>query len=402
MNFKEEFHTAGFFYIISLVYWISIGIMGAYWTLYLIKQGIPFTSVALILIMTQIASFLFEIPTGAIADIYGRKVSVFISYFLSALCYFGILLSKSNISLLLGLYFILGIAYTFETGALDSWFVDTVKHKKQSKHLHKFFGRWGSTSSIGFVIGPLIGGFLVLSGVDKALWATAFVMLLLSGIVLFFGKEEYFQRKKVDLRKSFNETYITSRKGIKHTWNNKSIFILALVMFILTFAITLAYNSYQPYVVSIGLNASYLGFALSIAGFISIFSLNYSHKITKFLGGNKRSLILFTLLLGLAIMSLGLMKYLPLLFFSLIFYTCLYEFAGPSSPAYRELFHKNTPSKIRATVSSVSSLWNTVGSILALISFGLISTYISLQTGLIVAGVTIIITAFIYIKLRKK
>ena len=161
MNFKEEFNIAGFFYILSAIYWISIGIMAAYWTLYLVDLGISFAKIALITAMIPISSFLFEIPTGAIADLYGRKTSVFISYFLSALCFFGILLSKTNIYLLLILYFILGIAFTFESGALESWFVDSIKHKKQTKHLHRLFGRWGSTSAIGFVVGPLIGGMLV-------------------------------------------------------------------------------------------------------------------------------------------------------------------------------------------------------------------------------------------------
>jgi MFS family permease len=77
MKLKEEFKIAGFFYLMSALFWIAIGIMGAYWTLYLYNLGISFASISLILLMVPISSLLFEIPTGAIADIFGRKISVF-------------------------------------------------------------------------------------------------------------------------------------------------------------------------------------------------------------------------------------------------------------------------------------------------------------------------------------
>ncbi len=318
---------------------------------------------------------------------------------MSALCFFGILLSKTNIYLLLILYFILGIAFTFESGALESWFVDSIKHKKQTKHLHRLFGRWGSTSAIGFVVGPLIGGMLVTQGINTALWATAFVMLFLSLFTLFL-KEEYFTKKEIHIKKSLKETIQTSKKGIFYTLNNKTILLLSIIMTLLTFSITLAFNSYQPYVIQVGLQPEYLGFALSIAGFLSIFTLNYSHKITKFMGNNKKSLIFFTILFGLAITCIGFIQYLPLLFISLISYTMLYEFSSSTSPAYRDLFNKNTPSKIRATVLSVSSLYTKVGEILALLAFGLISTYVNLQFGILLSGILIIITAFLYLRLK--
>ncbi len=54
MNFKEEFNIAGFFYILSAIYWISIGIMAAYWTLYLVDLGISFAKIALITAMIPI------------------------------------------------------------------------------------------------------------------------------------------------------------------------------------------------------------------------------------------------------------------------------------------------------------------------------------------------------------
>jgi len=403
MNFKEEFKIVGFFYILSAIFWISIGIMGAYWILYFAEMGLTYSLIALIFIMVPIASLIFEIPTGAIADIFGRKVSVFISYLFTGLAYIGIILSGTNVFLLMILYFILGIAYTFESGALESWFVDTIKHEKKQKYMHRFFGRWGSISSIGFVIGPFIGGLLVKKGIATAFWTTAIIMLFLSFFVLVFCKEPYFKRKKVMLNKDLKETIVTAKIGFKHIFSQKIILVLTLITVLLTFANQMSYNAYQPFVVKRGLPIEYLGFALSIAGFISIFSLNYSHKIAKYLGGNRKSLLVFTFLFGLAILGVAFFKYLPILFISLIGYTAFAEFtglSGTSAPAFKELYNKFVPSKIRATVISSTSFFMKIGEILGLLSFGLISSYIGLQAGIIFAGCIIILISFIYLKIR--
>jgi MFS family permease len=401
MHFKEEFKTVGFFYVMTALFWISIGIMGAYWTLYFVNLGIPYASIAIIMAMVPIASILFEIPTGAIADIYGRKVSVFISYLLTGLAYVGILLSGKNVLLLSVLYFIVGIAFTFESGALESWFVDTVKHKKKQKYMHRLFGRWGSIAAIGFVIGPFVGGLLVKQGLSMAFWTTAVVMLFLSLFVLVFGKEEYFVRRKPKIIEGFRQSLVIAKKGFRFATNHHVIFTLSLVMILLTFANTISYGSYQPYVVGVGLNPEYLGFALAIAGFISIFTLNYSHKIVKSLGGNRKSLLIFTALVGLAIIGVGLFKYLPLLFVSLVGYTAIFEFAGGTAPAFRELFNKFVPSNMRATIISITSFGTHIGQILGFLAFGLISTYISLKAGIIIGGTIILLTSLIYFKLKK-
>jgi len=400
IKFREEFKTVGFFYVMTGIYWVSIGFMAAYWTLYFVDLGLNYSSIALVFLMYPISSLIFEIPTGAIADVFGRKISVFLSYLITGLAFVGILLSGSNLPLLMLFYFIAGISFTLETGALEAWFVDTIKHKKKSEQLHRFFGRWGGISSLGFVIGPFLGGILVRYGFDKAFWATSIGMIILAFFVLIFGKEDYFERKDVKIRKVLIETVKTGKRGFKHAFSHPIIFTLTVIMTLLTFATTISYNSYQPYVVQVGLPPQFLGFALSIAGFITIFSLNYSQKIVKFVGGNKSSLALFTFLFGIAILGIGFAKYLPVLFLSMIAYTSIGEFAASTAPAFRELFNKFVPSNIRATVLSVNSFNMKIGEIFGLVAFGLISDYLDLKVGIILSGFVITLISLIYLKIK--
>ncbi len=402
MKFREELNTVGFFYIMTAIYWLAIGIMGAYWVLYFAGLGLAYSAIALIFLMHPISSLIFEIPTGAIADIFGRKTSVFLSYLITGLAFMGVLLSGTNLSLLVFFYFIAGFSFTLESGALESWFVDTVKHKKKSRYLHRLFGRWGSVGSAGFVIGPFVGGLLVTFGVDKAFWATAVMMLLLSLFVLIWGREEYFKKGRGRIMDGFKESFKTGKEGFKHTFKQPVILTLGLIMALMSFAVAgIFHNAYQPYVVEAGLPLQFLGFALSAAGLISVFSLNYSHKITKSLGGNKKSLLVFTLLVGLAILGVAFAKYLPLLFLSMIAVTAFAEFAGNTAPAFRELFNRFVPSRIRATVLSVNSLNMRVGEIFGLVAFGLISDHLGLQAGIVLAGILVMLIAFLYLRIRK-
>jgi MFS family permease len=400
MKLKEELQTVGFFYAMTGIYWISIGFMAAYWTIYLAEFGLDYSTIALIFLMYPIASLFFEIPTGAVADVYGKKISVFLSYFITGLAFVAFILSGANVPLLILFWFIAGISFTMESGALEAWFVDSVKHKKRDEHLHRLLGRWGGISSLGFVIGPLMGGVLVTYGVEKAFWASAVSMLFLSLFVLVFGREEYFERSKPKIAEGFKESFKTGRQGFRHAFKHPVILILTLVSAVMTFANTISFNAYQPYVVEVGLPKPYLGYALSVAGLITVFTLSYSHRIVAAVGGNKRSLVVFAFLMGLAVAGVGLIKYLPLLFLSLIAYTSFGEFAGYGSPAFTELFNKYVPSNIRATVISVNSFNMTIGQIIGLIGFGLISDHLGLQTGIVFAGIVIMAVSFVYLRVR--
>ena len=72
----------------------------------------------------EVTALLFEVPTGVVADVYSRRLSVIIGVFIigvgmamQALPTFGLLLLAQVVW---------GIGYTFTSGATDAWLVDEV------------------------------------------------------------------------------------------------------------------------------------------------------------------------------------------------------------------------------------------------------------------------------------
>ena len=72
----------------------------------------------------EITALLFEVPTGVVADVYSRRLSVIIGVFIigagmamQALPTFGLLLLTQVVW---------GIGFTFTSGATDAWLVDEI------------------------------------------------------------------------------------------------------------------------------------------------------------------------------------------------------------------------------------------------------------------------------------
>ncbi len=58
------------------------------WLFYYLRF-LDFKEIGILTAVKLISSYLFEVPTGVFADINGRKISVFLSFFLYGLVMFG-------------------------------------------------------------------------------------------------------------------------------------------------------------------------------------------------------------------------------------------------------------------------------------------------------------------------
>ena len=85
------------------------------------------TPVQLILVGTtlEISAFLFEVPTGIVADVYSRRASIIIGYVLMGVGFLVEGLFPAFIPILLA-QVIWGLGYTFTSGATQAWITDEI------------------------------------------------------------------------------------------------------------------------------------------------------------------------------------------------------------------------------------------------------------------------------------
>jgi MFS family permease len=106
---------------------------------------------------------IFEVPTGIVADTIGRRAS----YLLGTLTLSG----ASLLYVLLwqigapfwewaGVSLLLGLGFTFFSGAVEAWLVDALTATGYTGNLETVFGRGQIVTGIGMLTGSVAGGFL--------------------------------------------------------------------------------------------------------------------------------------------------------------------------------------------------------------------------------------------------
>ena len=94
-------------------------------------QQVGLNPLQLVLIGTclELTAFLFEIPTGIVADVYSRRLSVIIGFLLLGI---GFIVEGSFplFEALLVAQVIMGIGYTFLSGAKPAWIVDEIGQER--------------------------------------------------------------------------------------------------------------------------------------------------------------------------------------------------------------------------------------------------------------------------------
>src|ERR1044071_5568421 len=92
------------------------------------------TPVQLILVGTalEISAFIFEVPTGIVADVYSRRLSIIIGYILMGLGFLVEGFFPSFLPILLA-QIIWGLGYTFTSGATQAWITDEIGEDEANK-----------------------------------------------------------------------------------------------------------------------------------------------------------------------------------------------------------------------------------------------------------------------------
>jgi MFS family permease len=106
---------------------------------------------------------LFEVPTGIVADTVGRRASYLLGTLtltLSTLLYVLLWQMKAPFWEWAGASILLGLGFTFFSGAVEAWLVDALTATGYKGDLESVFGRGQIVTGIGMLSGSAAGGFI--------------------------------------------------------------------------------------------------------------------------------------------------------------------------------------------------------------------------------------------------
>ncbi len=343
-------------------FWVSFfgSLMQPFWIIYFYDIGLNSTDIGMLMIFLYVGIFASEIPTGAFADIKGRKLSVMVALMGTGVCV-GALFFLSNKYLLFFLHFLMGIGTTFSSGAFQAWVGAALKEDATTKY-------WGELSSYGHVgafASYLTGTFLVKKGVFRELWLIIGISYLLLCFYVFFVGKEPNGGKSNQKAENYFRIIIESAKYIGKNKMPRLINITSFLFFIGSGIVALMWQPFFVYKTMI--DKSDLGIVMCLMSLPYIFGARFAGNISNLLKGeiNALGIIIPSLSVPL-ILWISTTQFPPAIIFFLIY--CLFD--AIISPSFDSLMNKHFEENMKATLFSFNSMITGFSTILAGLIFG--------------------------------
>jgi len=126
----------------------------------------------------EAAIFLCEIPTGVVADVYSRKLSIVIGYLILGLAFAVQGLVPTWPVMILGMA-AWGLGETFLSGAKEAWVADELVHEEREHEIPASYVAGSRANQIGAILGAWAGVFVGRADLRHAPIASGALFLLL-------------------------------------------------------------------------------------------------------------------------------------------------------------------------------------------------------------------------------
>ena len=156
----------------------------------------------------EVTCFVFETPTGIVADLYSRRRSVLIGISLIGCAY----LLEGSVPAFwsaMAAQFFWGLGYTFTSGATEAWLVDEIGEEPAGSA----FLRGRQASLIGAIAGTLLAVGLALVQIQIPMVTAGIVMLLLAVLLMRVMGEHHWQPAPPEERSTFAHMRDQARDG---------------------------------------------------------------------------------------------------------------------------------------------------------------------------------------------
>jgi len=210
----------------TVYYGLTVGLRMPTWVVmavYLVRE-LHLTPLQLVLMGTAMegAVFLFELPTGVVADTYSRRLSLIIGYLGMGAAWLAVGLFSAP-WLIIALWGLWGLAYTFTSGAEQAWITDEVG----VENVGTIFLRGARFGQAGAVVGLLlqvaVGTLSLRAGV---ILGGAFTIACGLACIVLMPETGFRRRPRAERASALAEMRSTAVSGARYAWAAPVIMLL--------------------------------------------------------------------------------------------------------------------------------------------------------------------------------
>ncbi len=349
-------------------------------------------------------SFLFQIPTGVLADVFSRRLSVIIGMFLIGV---GFVLEGSipRFETILAAQVLWGLGYTFVSGAEEAWIADEVGEE----HVGQVYLRGSQLGLVGALVGAIVSVGLASIRINLPIVLGGVFYIVLGVFLVFVMPEHNFRPTVQEERSSWQAMGDTLLKGGQLV-RRSSILITILVIagfygmssegfdrlsaahFLLNFQFPSLWQ-FKP-VVWFGI--------ISIGG--RILSIGATEVVRRRLDMTNhlaiaRVLFAMNALLIASVVTFGLAGNFPV---ALIAFWSASVLRSMSNPIYTAWLAQSIDPKVRATVLSMSGQVDALGQIAGGPAIGVIGNIVSIRAAIVTAGAVLSPVLVLFVRTMRR
>jgi MFS family permease len=330
-------------YLLKAVLWFMVAMPII--VLFFQEHGLTLTEVMILQSIYSFSVALFEIPSGYIADIFGRKKTIVLS---TIFTFIGFLV----FSFFGGFYafaiaqVLVGIGGSLMSGSDSAIIYDTLLETNSKTTYTKIEGRSYAIGNFSEAFAGILGGFLAVGSIYMPIYVQTSILFF--SIPIAFTLIEPTMHKENKLDRSFKAVLEVVKFAMVDNQKLKWLIIYSSAMGVAT--LSMAWFA-QPFFKSINIPLAYFGILWAVLNFSAGITSFNAHQFDK-KDNNYKMLFYLALAMPISFLFLGYNASV----FGLIFILLIYLLRGIVTPILRNAINENTTSNKRATVLSVRSL----------------------------------------------
>ncbi|MBF0367010.1 MAG: MFS transporter [Oligoflexia bacterium] len=361
----------------------------AFLFLFLREKGLSFTDIGFLFAFKEILVNLVNVPSGAIADLYGRKKSLIFALF-SYVVSFLFFSYAQTLPLLYVAFFLYGIGESFRAGTHKAMIFDYLTRENRIKDKTLVYGQTRAWSQRGSALSVLIGAAIVYGGAEYKnifLYSTIPYFLDMINIALYPA----YLDKKNETGSSLQEVFLHLKKVALKCWHSNALRDLLLKSTLYEGQ----YRAVKDYLqILVAMMAASLPFFVELESerktaifialiyfvlyILSSYASKYSHKFLAFFQTEDRAIamIMGTTAALLLVSALGVALTLP--WISIVAFVVIFNLQNIMRPIMTARYDDLAQSEEQATVLSIESQANSVGIFLFAPMIGYLADHFSL------------------------
>jgi DHA3 family tetracycline resistance protein-like MFS transporter len=353
----------------------AVGTTLPVYVLYFRHYQINLFQIALLAAVFEASILLLEMPTGLVADIYGRRISVVLSAVFSLIAGFVFIFFPFLAGFIVA-EVLAGFGETLRSGALEAWLVDSLKHEGKEERVKSAFAAGTKFKSAGNLLGLILGGYLASLNM-RLVWVPFTALFLILCLFLILKMREGYELERKVSEKLKARLLETIKQSIRVMKSQRLILALLILFLFSEFAFEAISQFWQVHFdENLSIPTQYFGWIAAIAFLVTILLVDKVAAVSGKFKHETSSLIILESLFLVSLLALALAGS-PVL--AAILFILLHSFVNFKEPIFLDLYNKRIPSAQRATLLSFLSLIGSTGEVLAGLCIGIVAIKFGLR-----------------------